>query len=161
MSSARSSSNHHQPNKRKPFQSLTNTTPQQRVVIGAPLTKPSIVNETDVDDAKVAADDAEAATTTETWNTAKRELGAMFQSQARDKLIRLKKDHPQPKPKHLNATLFPHQEDGLRWLIHQETNGEVPPFFYRWRERWRCKITHKSFPEEPKPVRGGILADGT
>lgn len=64
-------------------------------------------------------------------------------------------------------TLYPYQQDGVRWLLHQETDEErIPPF---WKERslgtinkkqwWWNQLTNRYQNEKPKPCKGAILAD--
>jgi SNF2 family DNA or RNA helicase len=141
------SHHHHRANMsahRKPLGSLTNnqpTTQQQNESLG------------------VESNYEESASSD--WHTTHRELGQIFQQQARDKMIKLRQNNNFQIPTTLKATLYDHQVDGLRWLLHQETNGEVPPFFERHElsGKCKCKITHKLFAELPMPVRGAILAD--
>jgi hypothetical protein len=68
-------------------------------------------------------------------------------------------------PAALKVELFPYQQDGVSWLVHQENDVDsVPPF---WKERqmgsktkWWCHITNVYQDDKPAPIRGSILADG-
>ena len=64
-----------------------------------------------------------------------------------------------------NLTLYNHQKDGIQWLVHQERSDKaIPPFFKKVkagsREVWYCEITQCQQMSPPRPIRGGILADG-
>ena len=61
-----------------------------------------------------------------------------------------------------NLKLFDYQVQGITWLIHQERRSEIPSWFTQEGPRtWRDKITGSMFSSRPRPVKGGILADGT
>jgi hypothetical protein len=56
--------------------------------------------------------------------------------------------------------LFPHQIEGIRWLVHQERNNLPASWFTRTADnQWRDKITGSVISQRPKPIRGSILAD--
>jgi SNF2 family DNA or RNA helicase len=91
----------------------------------------------------------------------RKELDTIFAgSMLKDKVPAIKM------PAALKVELFPYQQDGVSWLVHQENNVDsVPPF---WKERksgsktkWWCHITKEYLDNKPAPIRGSILADGT
>ena len=93
------------------------------------------------------------------WLAAQEELDDMFEEQSKKQLENLP-DYPMP-PQLKNLELFDYQEQGIRWLIHQERNEDVPSYFTRKNEGWYCEITPHVVRQKPHPIRGGILADGT
>ncbi|KAL4203337.1 hypothetical protein AMTRI_Chr01g127380 [Amborella trichopoda] len=61
------------------------------------------------------------------------------------------------------SELFPHQKEGLGWLVHRENSSELPPF---WEEReiggkkiFFNVLTNYQTYDRPEPIRGGIFAD--
>ena len=97
------------------------------------------------------------------WQQQQRELDLMFDKQSKQQLSNLPN---YPLPTHLmvdTIQLLDYQTTGIQWLIHQETNGTLPPFYKQIKEKgktvWFCDITNCSQPTEPKSMRGGILAD--
>jgi hypothetical protein len=106
----------------------------------------------------------EVEMTTANWEEASQQLDAMFDEQTKNRLAQLP-NYDMP-PQFQNLELYDYQKDGIRWLIHQERNDSaLPPFvkeiFELGRKRWRCTITRAIFLKPPKPICGGVLADGT
>ena len=71
-------------------------------------------------------------------------------------------------PAALQATLLPHQVQGLAWMVQRENGGDNDdkhPFYQAMAENGRtvylCRLTQSSQPTAPPAVQGGILADGT
>lgn len=59
----------------------------------------------------------------------------------------------------IKSELFPHQKEGLGWLVHRENSCELPPF---WEEKdgGFVNVLTNYFTEiRPEPLRGGVLAD--
>lgn len=99
---------------------------------------------------------------TKEWEGGTMELDQMFDRLSRDQVGRLPK-YPMPElllkaMAKRNVSLFEHQVQGIRWLIHQERD-EFPSYFKQQGNSWRCLITKCSMNHRPRPVRGGILAD--
>lgn len=95
------------------------------------------------------------------WTETKETLEQVFREQAEQKIKRLRKEQTfQIPPKHLNAQLFAHQKDGLRWLVHQEQKGEHLFQYDDDRSHWKCLVNNQKSKTEPPKIRGGILADG-
>jgi SWI/SNF-related matrix-associated actin-dependent regulator of chromatin subfamily A3 len=96
------------------------------------------------------------------WQTEQQQLDDMFDKQTQLQLAGL----PQiemPSQFH-NVTLFDHQINGIRWLVHQETNqSKRAPFYTQVKEKgrnvWLCEITQCSQENAPEPVRGSLLCD--
>jgi SWI/SNF-related matrix-associated actin-dependent regulator of chromatin subfamily A3 len=67
-----------------------------------------------------------------------------------------------PTPPALLSSLFPHQLDALRWLVHRERSNENP-FYETTTENGKtvylCNITQSSQQRAPGIIRGGLLAD--
>jgi len=66
------------------------------------------------------------------------------------------------------VSLFPYQQDGVRWMKHQETaaGDRVPPFYKAIRlgvsrdnEWWNCSLTNKKTKDTPVSPSSSILAD--
>jgi SWI/SNF-related matrix-associated actin-dependent regulator of chromatin subfamily A3 len=61
------------------------------------------------------------------------------------------------------SNLYPHQLQGLSFLVHRETDEGLPPFWTEINERgsrvFFNSITSSSRAQRPAPVRGGVLAD--
>jgi SWI/SNF-related matrix-associated actin-dependent regulator of chromatin subfamily A3 len=95
------------------------------------------------------------------WKVQQKELDDMFEKQSKESLSNL----PEVAFGKLGLTtaLFPHQEVGIRWLVHKETGNEPVPFFKQVQEKgqtvWLSEITNSSRTTPPQKVRGGILAD--
>jgi hypothetical protein len=70
-----------------------------------------------------------------------------------------------PTPLQLKVTLLNHQISGLQWMVCNETQPPPVPLYKQVKEQgkivWLSKITNASQLLPPKPIRGGILADGT
>jgi len=92
------------------------------------------------------------------WLAAQEELDDMFEKQSKNQLENLP-DYPMPAQLE-NFELFDYQEQGIRWLIHQERNEDVPAYFTRKSGGWFCEITPHFVRQKPNPIRGAILADG-
>lgn len=70
-----------------------------------------------------------------------------------------KTDPLEPPSEFIKTLLYPHQKQGLGWLVQKENSGELPPF---WEEKGRKYInvlTNHSPDNRPEPLRGGIFAD--
>ena len=67
----------------------------------------------------------------------------------------------------LKTKLKPHQKDGLRWLIAQETSQRPNPFYTEMTNAngmtvYRCVLTGKHKRDgPPNSFQGALLADGT
>jgi len=96
------------------------------------------------------------------------ELDAIFDQQQEHKLDGVPAYH-HPNGFRQGITLFDYQQDGVRWLLHQETsqNDRVPPFYKQiqlgmmhqnmW---WNCSLTNQKTKEAPVSPASSILADG-
>jgi hypothetical protein len=67
-------------------------------------------------------------------------------------------------PKHLSSVKFyKYQEDGVRWLLKQEKQERIPPWFVERSSgnctKWVCQITGAIQLEKPGLVCGSVLAD--
>jgi hypothetical protein len=98
------------------------------------------------------------------WEGAHEQLDEMFDQQSENRLEQLP-NYSMP-PQLQNVELFDYQIDGIKWLIHQERNDTaLPPFckeiLVNGKKRWLCTITKAVMLKPPKPICGGILADGT
>jgi hypothetical protein len=72
------------------------------------------------------------------------------------------KDLPQVSmPKLLSSVKFyQYQEDGVRWMLKQEQQERIPPWFdQRSDGKWVCQITKVIQHKKPSLVRGSVLAD--
>ena len=93
-----------------------------------------------------------------------KELDLIFEKQAREKLDNVPR-YAMPSQFRPGLTLFDHQIEGIRWLVHQERSGGAEAFFTETRnvngtKGWRCIISEKLRTEPPKRSKGSILADG-
>jgi len=98
------------------------------------------------------------------WKRTQKELDDMFEKQSENKYEGIP-EFVRPEGLKEDITFYPYQEDGIRWLLHQETNEDrIPPF---WKERtlgasknhwWRCSLTGKHQKSRPKSCTGSILA---
>jgi hypothetical protein len=107
--------------------------------------------------------DLEVEMTNVDWADAHEQLDEIFDQQSENRLEQLP-NYSMP-TQFQNLELFDYQKDGIRWLIHQERNQTaVPPFikeiFQGGRKKWLCTITRAIFLKPPKPICGGVLADG-
>lgn len=63
----------------------------------------------------------------------------------------------------LKTVLLPHQEEGIAWMMHLERSGQRLPFWKEITENGKSvffnEITRTSYPDDPGPPCGGILAD--
>ena len=96
------------------------------------------------------------------WRTQQKDLDDMFDEQCKLQLQGL--PHV-PTPSQLKITLLDHQISGLQWMVRNETQPPPVPFYKQVKEQgksvWLSEITNASQPEPPKPICGGILADGS
>jgi hypothetical protein len=96
--------------------------------------------------------------TTVNWEVQQKELDAMFDQVHKDQMAGIPE---YPLSSHLhNVTLFDYQLEGIRWLIHQERNQNILPFFtFKPGQGWFCEITKCLMKKKPEPISGRILAD--
>lgn len=58
--------------------------------------------------------------------------------------------------------LLPYQQQGFSWMVYQERSNEPPPFWNKVDGMWKSSVHgFKNRTTAPKPIHGGILADGT
>lgn len=93
-----------------------------------------------------------------------KELDRIFEKQARKKLDNVP-DYEMPSQFQPGLSLFDHQKEGIRWLIHQERSGGAEAFFTETEridgtKAWKCNISRETQPLPPKRAKGSILADG-
>ncbi|KAK8959651.1 hypothetical protein KSP40_PGU000028 [Platanthera guangdongensis] len=63
-------------------------------------------------------------------------------------------------PKNVILTdLFPHQKEGLGWLVFMENSQDLPPFWQQKNGHYLNVLTNHQANERPEPLRGGIFAD--
>ncbi|KAK8960712.1 hypothetical protein KSP40_PGU007514 [Platanthera guangdongensis] len=63
-------------------------------------------------------------------------------------------------PKNVVLTdLFPHQKEGLGWLVFMENSQDLPPFWQQKNGHYLNVLTNHQTNERPEPLRGGIFAD--
>ncbi|KAK1278761.1 hypothetical protein QJS04_geneDACA003609 [Acorus gramineus] len=56
--------------------------------------------------------------------------------------------------------LFPHQKEGLGWMVSRENSVELPPFWKEEKDGFYSNVlTNFRTRDRPEPLRGGILAD--
>jgi len=99
-------------------------------------------------------------------DASQKELDAIFEENDKSKWDGVAPFH---KPKGLKSSveLFDYQQDGVRWLLHQETvRGRIPPFYKqitnsRGETVFKCTLTGKHHADRPESPAGSILADGT
>ena len=93
------------------------------------------------------------------WTKQAQQLDEMFDQQVAKQLQNLPLVEV---PSMLCTNLLDYQQDGLKWLVHQDTVDHLP-FFKQIQENgkrvWHCEISNASQATAPKPFRGGILAD--
>jgi hypothetical protein len=93
------------------------------------------------------------------WENQHQALEAMFDDALANQIADLPAFEMPPQLRHLK--LFPYQIEGIQWLINQERSNDVPSWFQKEGPRtWLDTITGSTFHFKPRPVRGGILADG-
>jgi SNF2 family DNA or RNA helicase len=99
------------------------------------------------------------------WTEKQKELDKMFEKDASEKFVGIA-EFQMPDGFNEDVKLYPHQKDGIRWLLHQETTENAPSFWSQValgtnkdRLWWRCKITGQFQKRRPNPIRGSILAD--
>ena len=93
-----------------------------------------------------------------------KELDLIFEKQAREKLDNVP-EYEMPSQFRPGLTLFDHQIEGIRWLVHQERSGGAEAFFTETQcvdgtKGWRCIISDEVRTTPPKRSKGSILADG-
>ncbi|PKA58989.1 Putative SWI/SNF-related matrix-associated actin-dependent regulator of chromatin subfamily A member 3-like 1 [Apostasia shenzhenica] len=57
------------------------------------------------------------------------------------------------------SELFPHQKEGLGWLVSRENSRDLPPFWEEEDGVFLNVLTNYQTSERPEPLRGGIFAD--
>lgn len=66
-------------------------------------------------------------------------------------------------PANFLSTLFPHQRQGVAWMLRRETEAALPPLFSEVRRGGSAKyhhaLTEHDYETRPPPVRGGALCD--
>lgn len=62
-----------------------------------------------------------------------------------------------------NVDLYPHQKQGISWLVHNEASTDMPSWFTKeekhGKTRYRCSVTRLRTKKKPNAIRGSILAD--
>ena len=94
------------------------------------------------------------------WSDKNCQLDEMFDDQMIKKLADLPA-YPMPKALKVKE-LYDYQIQGIRWLIHMETNlHKLPPWYERRRhdDLWHCSITATQQALRPPTLKGGILGD--
>ncbi|XP_067653851.1 helicase-like transcription factor isoform X2 [Haliotis asinina] len=59
----------------------------------------------------------------------------------------------------IKSELYPHQKQGLNWLISRENANNLPPFWEKRKNGYFNSLTMSTSSNQPKSIRGGILAD--
>ncbi|GER25963.1 DNA repair protein RAD5 [Striga asiatica] len=59
----------------------------------------------------------------------------------------------------IKSELFPHQKEGLGWLVSRENSKELPPFWEEKNGIYVNELTNYQTDIRPEPLRGGIFAD--
>lgn len=98
------------------------------------------------------------------WEKERDEMNRFFDHQSKNQLKNLPR-FKQPPGFKSNAKLFPHQKDGIRWLLSQERNPRPNPFFREQELKdgskiFRDRTTGIKLDGPYLPVKGAILADG-
>ena len=97
------------------------------------------------------------------WKQEMSDMDKMFEEHA---VAKLKNLDPYEMPMDLlrGIKLLPHQVQGVRWMIQVEKSNDPPPFWVPAglnNSKWRCTVPgFKWRTSSPKPIRGGVLADG-
>jgi len=92
------------------------------------------------------------------WESQQQELDTMFEEIQKKQLENLP-DIPIPK-QFAKMDLYDYQQQGIRWLYHQETSDGVPSWFSRRSNgKWFCQVSGYQQVKDPRPVRGAVLAD--
>ena len=100
------------------------------------------------------------------WDKEREEMDVLFDKQAVEKLKFLPPFSP-PKQFKKTTKLFPHQKQGISWLVQQECNPPANPFVFhktsiKTGNTIICdRLTRKKLQQHHAPVNGAILADGT
>ncbi|PIN25011.1 Helicase-like transcription factor HLTF/DNA helicase RAD5, DEAD-box superfamily [Handroanthus impetiginosus] len=61
----------------------------------------------------------------------------------------------------IKSELFPHQKEGLGWLVSRENSCALPPFWEEKKGVYVNKLTSSLTYLRPEPIKGGIFADDT
>ncbi|XP_028614158.1 helicase-like transcription factor isoform X2 [Grammomys surdaster] len=61
----------------------------------------------------------------------------------------------------IETPLLSHQKQALAWMIAQENNKELPPFWEKRNGLYYNTITNFFMKQRPESIRGGILADAS
>lgn len=97
------------------------------------------------------------------WEKERKEMDKLFEKQTEEQLEGLA-DFVKPIGLKDTTNPFPHQEDGIRWLVQQEKNPKPNPFV---RERTLksgekalyCRLSRGRLRSPHEPSKGSILAD--
>jgi hypothetical protein len=121
------------------FQGLSNNVPAAAAVYNNVAVSHPFVDNTNKNE---NYHDVEAETTQVDWKAESKELDEMFDDQNREKFRNVPTI---AKPSQLVATLFPHQVDGISWMVNQETKkpeDAIPPFYIqKTNGRYRCTLS--------------------
>ena len=88
-------------------------------------------------------------------------LDDMFEQVSAEKL----RDLPPVETSQLeNLQLYPHQKQGIAWLVHQEVSQELPGWYTvvkgaHGEPRYKCQVTRIHSKNKPRPIQGSILSD--
>ena len=104
--------------------------------------------------------EAKVQSRTMDWSGQREEIDKMFEKQTESRLRDLPIYEPPALLSHIS--FYDYQKQGVAWLTEQE-KGSTPSYIKKAEEYgqrvWRCAITDTVFHEEPKPIRGALLAD--
>jgi hypothetical protein len=130
-----------------------------KVARASPANKPPVVTPPAVDE-----EDLPVPAEGRKWEAMQQELDDLFVKQSKERMCGVPLiDMPNILEQN-GVSLFDHQKDGIRWLVHKEvTNQDVPPFYkkkkFGSKVHWRCTITSLILKEDPEPLKHSILAD--